>query len=140
MKRNKIKDEIKDFSETEIFETSLLGNSNIGGNDGDNDSDTIKQINAYAQQLFKANGYKEIGVRTELDKKEIMAIATLKMLNKELKFNHIDNWINDLMMLRYSLKRKSRKEFGETTRNFFQSLNPFNNEQQQTEKNINRNI
>src|SRR6056297_471300 len=120
----------------------IFNPGNLIGNDQDNTNKELAK--EFTKQLFQAKTYTDVSVRSELDKKEIMTISMLNMINKKMKFKAIDNWIIDLLRLRYSLNRKSRKEFIQSSNNIFtsflQNQNNGINEQQQQQNLINRNV
>ena len=92
----------------------------IGNN---NDNKDIEYLNETAKHLFKSNTYKEVAVRSDVNKNEILAISLLRGINTNLNFKSIDSWTIDLLRLRYSKDRKSRGEFIETMSNIFTRMN-----------------
>jgi len=91
--------------------------------DQENNNKDVEYLKETAEHLFKSNTYKDVSVRTDLNEEEIMAISILRGINKNLNFKSIDVWVIDLMRLRYSKQRRSRKEFIETMSYLMQRLN-----------------
>ena len=65
-------------------------------------------ISNNSSELFKAN---DIQLKTELNQKEIIAIAKLNLVSKKYSIGLIDDFLNTYMGLKVSHKRQGRREF-----------------------------
>lgn len=83
---------------------------------------TIKYMSNLSNQLFKSENYNDLSIRSDLSKEEIEAIALIKLVNNELNFQSLNDWVNNILRLRYSLKRKSRGEFINTVGNLMERV------------------
>lgn len=102
-----------------------------------NNNKDIEYLNETAKHLFNTSSYKDVAVRTELDKKEIMVVSIVNGINRNVKFKSIDKWVRDMLLLRYSMNRKSRGEFIETMSNIFSRMGEmFNNGMQNIGNNM----
>jgi len=70
-------------------------------------SDENEQLQV-AKELFTEEGLK---MKTDLDSREVHGIAKLSFIASEFDIPSLNNWVNEFIKLRVSLKRKGRSEF-----------------------------